>query len=88
MVDGHLKWHWLRRQCRFRWLGRLGEKTNKLKDARGLVQNLQAFMFGAIEEDVLTQHPATQEAATCPKTDAEVSLPWLFFNSQEHVVQQ
>ena len=54
VVSGHLKWHWHCRQCRFRWLGRLGDQPTKLKDVQGLVQIFQAFMFGAIEEDVLT----------------------------------
>ena len=54
VVNGHLKWHCHCRQCRFRWLGRLGDQPTKLKDVQGLVQIFQAFMFGAIEEDVLT----------------------------------
>ena len=42
-------------------------RGSRLKDAQGLFQNLQAFVFGAIEEDVLAQHPANQKAAACPK---------------------
>ena len=32
----------------------LGDQPTKLKDVQGLVQIFQAFMFGAIEEEVLT----------------------------------
>ena len=45
VVSVHLKWHWHCRQCRFHWLGRLGDQPTKLKDVQGLAQIFQAFMF-------------------------------------------
>ena len=55
----------------FVWLGRFGDQPTRLKDAQGLVKKLQAFVFGANEEDVLTQHLANLEATAIPKeTDA------------------
>ena len=33
-------------------------RGSRLKDAQGPLQNLQAFVFGAIEDDVPAQHPA------------------------------
>ena len=45
----------------------LRDQLTRLKDVEGILQHLEAFVFGAIKEDLLVQHPANQEAAACPK---------------------
>ena len=55
-----------------------GEPT-KLKDVQGLFPSPQAFVFGAIEEDVLTQHPVNQvfERNRCSQSHTRVWVKFL-----------